>query len=112
MKGFSRAILAAAAGALTLAGCANNYHITRTSKTEYAATKADQVEILMTKPDRAYSEIATITVTDQKPKETEKMHKELRERAAKLGANAVILTDTGIDADKKMWANGVAVRWK
>lgn len=96
---------------MAISGCSSNIQVTKTATAEYKATEPDQVQILMTKPDKPYVEIATVTATDQKPKETAKLHKELRAKAAALGANAVILTDTGIDEDKRMWANGVAVRW-
>lgn len=92
-------------------GC-SNVQVTKTGKGTYAPTVADQVEILMTKPDRPFEELATISVTGWSTGETAKMHNAMRAKAAPLGATAVILTSTGMDVNGYMWGNGVAVRWR
>lgn len=94
-----------------LAGCAN-VDVTKTGKGTYPATVADNIEILMTRPDRSFEELGTITATQWQVSQTAKMHNALRTKAAPLGADAVILTNTGIDQSGYLWGNGVAIRWK
>lgn len=96
---------------LVLTGCAT-VDVTKTAKGAYAPTVADDVEILMTKPNRSFIELATITTQHWSPSATAKMHNSLRTKAAPLGANAVVLTDTGIDPNGYLWSNGVAIRWQ
>lgn len=94
-----------------IGGCAS-VDITKTAKGSHAATVADDVEILMTSPDRRYEELGTVAVRGWTTASTAKMHNAMRTKAAPLGANAVILTDSGVDYNGYFWANGVAVRWK
>lgn len=96
---------------LLLAGC-SSVDVTKTSKGTYEATRADDVEVLMTRPDRTFEELATISVRGWSPSDTAKMHNALRTKAAPLGANAVILLSTGIDVNGYLWGTGVAIRWK
>lgn len=97
-----------------LAGCAT-VDVTKTAKGFYPATKADDIEILMTRPNREYVELGTISTTKWNPKETAKMHNALRAKTAPLGAQAVIITDSGIVSgpynSQLMWTSGVAVRY-
>jgi len=97
--------------AFVLVGCAQ-VDVTKTSKGTYAATVADDVEVLVTRPDRAYEELGTLSVVGWNPSETAKMHNALRAKSAPLGANAVILANSGINPDGKIWGTGVAIRWK
>lgn len=97
--------------ATMFAGCAQ-VDVTKTSKGTYASTKADDIEILMTRPERSFEELATITVTGWQPSQSAKMHNALRAKSAPLGANAVILANSGVDQNRLMWATGVAIRWK
>jgi hypothetical protein len=95
-------------------GC-QTVDVTKTAKGFHAPTKADDIEILMTKPDRTYEELGTINCVGFLPSETAKMHNALRAKAAPLGANAVILTGTGMVNDGwgiKQYAVGVAIAWK
>lgn len=96
--------------ALSLAGCAT-VDITKTGRGTYAATVPDEVEVLMTKPDRKFTELGSITVSGWSPSATAKMHNALRAKSAPLGANAVILLNTGLDVNGHLWGNGVAIRW-
>lgn len=97
-------------GMAVLSSCAT-VDVTKTGKGAYAATVADDVEILMTKPDRSFTELGAITVSGWHPSATAKMHNALRTKAAPLGANAVILLNTGLDVNGQLWGNGVAIRW-
>jgi hypothetical protein len=69
----------------------------------------------MTRPDKAYEELGTINATGFLPSETAKMHNALRAKAAPLGANAVVVTGSGMVNDGwgvKQYVMGVAIRWK
>lgn len=66
----------------------------------------------MTVPDRPYTELGTVTTRKWNGSQTAKMHNALRAKTAPLGADAVILTDTGIDANGYMWGNGVAIKYE
>jgi hypothetical protein len=97
------------------AGCAT-VDVTKTANGFYAPTRADDVEILMTRPERKYVELGTVSTTTWNPSETAKMHNGLRTKAAPLGASAVIITDSGIMTGpyntQRMWTTGVAVRYE
>lgn len=105
----SLAILAVAL--LMSAGC-TTVDVTKTAKGFYPETDPNEVEILMTVPDRKYIELGTVTTRGWSPSATAKMHNALRAKTSPLGAEAVILTDTGIDANGYLWGNGVAVKFK
>ena len=66
----------------------------------------------MTRPDRPYEELGTITAVKFNPSDTAKMHNAIRAKSAPLGANAVILTGVGMDARDRQYAIGVAIVWK
>lgn len=95
-------------------GCAT-VDVTKTAKGHFSETKPDDIEILMTKPDRQYTELATVSTTKWNPKDTAKMHNALRAKTAPLGANAVIIMASGIVpasmGQQHMWTNGVAIRY-
>jgi hypothetical protein len=101
-------------GAIAVAGCAT-VDVTKTAKGFYPATRADDMEILMTRPNRDYVELATVSTTKWRPSETGKMHNALRAKTAPLGADAVIITGSGIVLgpynSQWMWTTGVAVRY-
>lgn len=98
-----------------LAACAN-VDVTKTSKGFHAATDANSIEILKTRPDKSYEELGTITVTGFDAGDSAKMHNAIRAKAAPLGATAVILTDEGLIPKSfgrmDRWATGVAIRYK
>jgi len=91
--------------------------VTKTGKGFVSQTNPNDVEILMTRPDRPYEELGTVTVTNVDPNDTAKMHNAIRSKAAALGADAVILTNEGINpggmfSSPYRWAIGVAIRYK
>jgi hypothetical protein len=97
-----------------LAGCAA-VDITKTAKGFYNETDPNEVEILKTRPDKPYVELATVTATRFSPSESAKMHNAIRDKSAALGATAVILTEEGIVRGgwgMERWATGVAIRYK
>jgi hypothetical protein len=97
-----------------LVGCAS-VDVTKTGKGFYNPTDPNEVEILLTRPDKPYEELGTLIVQGFRTSETAKMHNAIRAKAAPLGANAVILTSQGIvkgDFVSTMWAQGVAIRYK
>jgi hypothetical protein len=114
MKIKSLALLATLIASLFITGCAS-VDVTKTAKGFNAPTNPNDIEILMTKPDRHYEELGTINCVGFQPSETAKMHNALRAKAAPLGANAIILTGTGMVNDGwgiKQYAVGVAIAWK
>ena len=104
------AISAAIGIALMVCGCAT-VDITKTAKGYHSPTSPDHVEILMTIPPRPFIELATITTTRWDPAESAKMHNALRAKSAPLGADAVILSSSGIDGNGLYWSTGVAIRY-
>jgi len=93
-------------------GCAN-VDVTKTSKDVFVATRADDVDILTVVPrEKQFEEIATISTNAWRPGDTAKMHNALREKAAPLGANAVIISNSGIDYNGYLWSTGTAIRYK
>ncbi|PIY82942.1 MAG: hypothetical protein COX96_04525 [Candidatus Omnitrophica bacterium CG_4_10_14_0_2_um_filter_44_9] len=95
---------------LMISGCAT-VEITKTGKGYFSATNPNDVEILMTKPERSFTEIATVITQHWPPGATAKMHNSLRAKSAPLGADAVILVSSGIGPDGLFWASGVAIRY-
>jgi len=96
---------------LMICGCAT-INVTKTAEGYFEATNPNDVEILVTKPDRPFTEIATVTTQYWAVGDTAKMHNSLRAKCAPLGANAVILLSSGIDGYGYYWASGVAIRYK
>ena len=83
---------------LATCGCAS-VTVTKTGKGYFEPTNPDDVEILMTVPPREFVEIAVVATQNWKAKSTAKMHNSLRAKCAPLGANAVVLRDSGIGPD-------------
>jgi hypothetical protein len=99
---------------MLVCGCAS-VTVTKTAKGYFPPTNPDDVEILITVPDRAkrdFVELGTVTTQKWSTADTAKMHNSLRAKCAPLGANAVILGSSGIDYNGYYWASGVAVRYK
>ena len=107
----SCSLVAMLCSALVILGC-QTVDVTKTAKGSFAPTNAADVEILRTRPDRKYIELATVTTTGHSPSPEAKMHNALREKTAELGANAVILTESGLDPKSNLWCRGVAIRWQ
>lgn len=98
-------------GAALFAGCVTT-DVTKTGKGHFDPTDPNKVEILMTKPEREFVELGSVSAARFKPKQTAKMHNALRNKSAALGADAVVILNSGIDPSAKLWATGVAVRYK
>ena len=96
---------------LIICGCAT-VNVTKTAKGYFPPTDPNEIEILMTKPERSFIELATVTTVKWPPGDAAKMHNSLRAKCAPLGANAVILISSGIDYNGRYWASGVAIRYK
>lgn len=103
----------AALALFILGGCAS-VDVTKTSKGVYPATNANDIEILTVAPkDRNFIELATVTTTKWSPSESAKMHNALRSKVAPLGADAVVLLNSGIDSyNGYLWATGTAIRFE
>jgi len=102
--------------AMFCAGC-STVDVTKTSKGYFAPTNPNDIEILQTKPDRPFTELGAISTTGWAPSDTAKLHNALRSKAAPLGANAVIITSSGMTptgafGSMQMWSNGVAIRYR
>jgi hypothetical protein len=92
-------------------GCAS-VHVTKTGKGFFAPTNPDDVEILVLSPqNRHFDEIATVTSSNWDVQDTAKMHNSLRAKCAPMGANAVVLVNSGIYGEY-FWVSGVAIRFK
>ena len=85
--------------------------VTKTAKGYHEPTDPDEVEILMTVPSRPFVELAAVSSQKWTSGQTAKMHNSLRAKCAPLGADAVILRDSGIDYYGYYWANGVAIKY-
>ena len=96
------------------AGCAT-VDVTKTVKGFHSATRPPDIEILMTRPQKPFIELGTISTTNWKPHQTAKMHNAMRAKSAPLGAHAILITDSGIIRSGNsavLWTTGVAIRWK
>jgi len=111
MKTKILALLTVLIATVCLTGC-QIVDVTKTAKGFHAPTNPNDVEILMTKPDRAYEELGTIDATRFRPSDTAVMYNAIRAKAAPLGASAVILTGVGITQNNQQYAIGVAIVWK
>ena len=98
-------------GAALFAGCVTT-DVTKTGKGHLDPTDPNNVEILMTKPSREFVELGAVSAAKFKPNQTAKMHNALRNKSAALGADAVIILNSGIDQKAHLWATGVAVHFK
>ncbi|MCX5698819.1 MAG: hypothetical protein NTX01_03895 [Candidatus Omnitrophica bacterium] len=96
---------------LMISGCATVY-ITKTAKGYFTPTDPDEIEILVLKPERSFIELATVSTSGWPPGNIAKMHNSLRTKSAPLGANAVILVDSGINDNLRYWSSGVAIRYR
>lgn len=95
-------------------GC-GRVDVTKTAPRSFPPTRAEDIEILMTLPLFQYTELATASTTKWKPKETVKMHNAMRAKTAPLGANAIVIMESGIVVIRNkqyMWTNGFALRYR
>ena len=90
--------------------------VMKTGSGFYEPTNPNDVGILKTIPGRKYVEIGTVIVSDLYPSQFAGMYNEIKTKAAVLGADAVILTDEGVEyvelEGTKYWAMGVAVKFE
>ncbi len=89
--------------------------VIKTAKGFHAPTNPNDIEILMTRPDRQYEELGTIDASNFRRSATAQMQNALRAKAAPLGANAVIITSQGMfnsNSGIYQWADAVAIAWK
>lgn len=111
----SLSLLSAVALLLLQASCAGTVNVVKTGKGVFPPTSASEIDILKTKPDRAYDELGVVDAMNFPVKGVAKMHNALRAKAAPLGASAVIITDEGIISNG--WAmvrfcSGAAIRYR
>jgi len=101
--------------AISISSCAGTVSIVKTARGAYQATSASEIEILKTKPDRAYEELGVVDAMNFPVNGVAKMHNALRAKAAPLGANAVFITDEGLLNNGwgiVRYSSGAAVRYK
>ncbi len=115
MKSKIQLLLTIVASSIVI-GCAS-VDVTKTAKGYYAPTNPNDVEILLTRPERPYEELGTINAYNFPPNGTAKMHNALRVKAAPIGADAVIFTGQGISptgayGTPRQYVMGVAIKWK
>ena len=104
--------LSAAVVFFVLVGCAM-VDVTKTTKETYNPTNPNDVEILLTRPEKSYVELGMVMVNCFSANYTTEIHNAIRAEAAKLGANAVILiTSQGNLPGNEMSVRGVAIRYK
>lgn len=101
--------------AILITGCAT-VDITKTAKGYYEPTDPDFVEILHTKPERSFLELGSMSTTGWETRDTAKMHNALRAKAAPLGADAVIILNSGITpgayGSRTMWSTAIAIKYQ
>jgi len=101
---------------LSLSAC-GTVEITKTGRGFNNPTNPSTVDILMTVPRRPYEELGIFRASGFMKSETAVMHNAIRTKAAELGANAALITDTGLAPERPggtplLFANGVALKWK
>ncbi len=102
--------------AIFMSGCSGcaTVDVTKTAKGFHNQTRADNIDILMTKPARNFIELGTVSTANWSPTDTAKMHNALRAKTAPLGADAVIIMNSGIirsNYSSTMWTTGVAIKY-
>lgn len=101
--------------AASISSCVGTVGIVKTGKGAYSPSSASEIEILKTKPEKAYEELGVVDATNFPVNGVAKMHNALRAKAAPLGANAVIITDEGLINNGwgiVRYSSGAAVRYK
>jgi len=88
--------------------------VTKTAKGLNPPSKPDDIEILMLRPTRDYVELGTVSVHNCPLGDKARMHNALRAKTASLGADAVVLQNSGIYRDGDfyyLWATGAAIKY-
>jgi hypothetical protein len=113
-RSLSTAILVGLAGvgvAGTLPACSSTTAV-RTGSTKHKSTNWRDVQVLTVRPERSFEEIGTLNTSGWKQKDTKKLYEDLRKQAAKMGANAVLVTETGVAGLKEeQWLRAAAIRY-
>lgn len=93
----------------TLVGCTTGSS-TRSSSTVYPAVSVAHVEVLTQRPSRSFIEIGVVTGWTNAMATPESAIRRMREKAAALGADAILVTNI----DKAFYTNtqATAIRWK
>ena len=108
-------ILTTIIATFVLASCAT-VHVTKTGSGFYEPVSPASVQILKTKPDRPYTELAVMDISGFNVTDTAKMHNAIRTKAGPIGADAVIITDTSMVPDgwggTTKYASAVAIKYK
>ena len=119
MKATSLLVLSLALTVLLLGGCGPTVDMTKTGKGFFAPTDADHVEVLATLPKKNFVELATFSTSGWSTSQTAKMHNGIRQKAAGIGANAVVIQNSGINRVRSgfgttgyLWSTGVALHYK
>ena len=90
--------------------------VVKTGSGFYEPTNPNDVRILKTIPDRKYVELGPVIASNFYSSAFADMYNEIKTKAAVLGADAVILTDEGVEyvelEGTKYWAMGVAVKFE
>jgi hypothetical protein len=109
LNGFALAFLCL--GVLT--GCKGpKVYISKTGTGGLLPPKSpDAVEVLKSKPDRPYYEVASMYAARFKIKNVFQIPKDLKKDAAVLGADAVLITSEGNDGSRA-WASAAAIKYK
>lgn len=96
-----------------LTGCKGpKVYVSKTGHREVLPpTSPDAVEVLKTKPDRPYYEVASLYAARFKIKNVFQIPNDLKKDAAVLGADAVVITSEGNDG-KRAWASATAIKYK
>jgi hypothetical protein len=103
--------IACFAGCIIVPGCSNTTAV-RTSETRYRSTKWQDVQVLTVRPERSFEEIGTLNTSGWKQKKTKALYEDLRKQAAKMGANAVLITESGVSGIKEeQWLRAAAIRY-
>lgn len=99
-----------------ICSCAGRVAVTKTGIGFYEPTNPNDVRILKTIPDRKYVELGPVIASNFYSSAFADMYNEIKTKAAVLGADAVILTDEGVEyvelEGTKYWAMGVAVKFE
>lgn len=102
---------------LILVGC-TTADVTKTTSKTYAATNAQNIEMIFEKPTRQYEVIGYITGMGDAYTDQNSVFNTMKEKAAELGADAILIKgdmsagnwyDTG-GWDKK--GSALAIKWK
>lgn len=99
----------------SLASCVGTVDVVKTGKGIYGPSAPSDIDILKTRPDKAYEELATVDALNFPVNGVAKMHNALRAKAAPIGANAVLITDEGVINNGwgiVRFCSGVALRYK